>query len=275
MNAVWVIAMKEIRDGIRNRWVAGSILLLTILAVSLLLLGSAPAGSVKADTMAVTVVSLSSLTVYLLPLIALTLSFDALIGEFERGTMLLLLTYPVRRWQIIAGKFSGHLAILAAAVLVGYGLTGVVIGFTGEPGSSAIFAYILMMGSSVLLGAAFIGLGYLVSVLVRERAAAVACAIGMWLGFVVLYDLMLLGIVVADESHNLSQRLFSFMLLVNPTDVYRILNLTGTNVVNAITGMADVAATMELNKSVLIMILAGWVVVPIITVVFLFNRRDL
>jgi Cu-processing system permease protein len=275
VNAVLVIAMKEIRDGIRNRWVIGSILLLTILAVSLLLLGSAPAGSVKAGAMEVTVVSLSSLTVYLLPLIALTLSFDAFIGEFERGTMLLLLTYPVRRWQIIAGKFTGHLAILSAAVLIGYGLTGAVVGYTADSGSSAILSYITMMGSSVLLGAVFIGLGYLVSVLARERATAVACAIGMWLGFVVLYDLMLLGIVVADESHMLNQQLFSLILLANPTDVYRILNLTGTDALKTISGMSDVAATMGLNKSVLIMIMAGWVVVPVFTVGFVFNRRDL
>jgi Cu-processing system permease protein len=275
LNAVSIIAMKEIRDGIRNRWVIGSILLLTVLAVSLLLLGSAPAGSVKADALEVTVVSLSSLTVYLLPLIALTLSFDAFIGEFERGTMLLLLTYPVRRWQIIAGKFIGHLAILSAAVLIGYGLTGVVIGYTAESGSSAILAYIAMMGSSLLLGAVFIGLGYLVSVLVREWATAVACAIGMWLVFVVLYDLMLLGIVVADESHHLNQQLFSLMLLASPTDVYRILNLTGTDALITITGMADVAATMGLNKSALLMIMAGWVVVPVTLVGVLFNRREL
>ena len=70
MNSILTIALKEIRDGIRNRWVIGSILLLTILAVSLMLLQSAPVGSIKADPMAVTVVSLSSLTVYLLPLIA-------------------------------------------------------------------------------------------------------------------------------------------------------------------------------------------------------------
>ena len=73
MNALAVIALKEIRDGIRNRWVISCILVLALLAVSQLLLGSAPGGSLKADPMAVTVVSLSSLSVYLIPLIALML----------------------------------------------------------------------------------------------------------------------------------------------------------------------------------------------------------
>lgn len=275
MNAVATLAMKEIRDAIRNRWVVGSIVLLTLLAVSLLLLGSAPGGSVKADPMAVTVVSLSSLTVYLLPLIALTLSFDALVGEFERGTLLLLLTYPVRRWQIIVGKFIGHAAILSAAVLIGYGMTGAAIGFRGESGPAGVLAYLGMMGASIMLGMVFIGLGYLVSALARERATAVAYAIGLWLGFVVLYDLILLGAVVADDAHALDPRLFSWFLLANPTDVYRIINLTGSHAVQMAAGMAPVAEALQLSKALLVAIMAGWVAAPLAATAILFGRREL
>ena len=127
MTTVMILAGKEIRDGFRNRWVAGSILLLALLALSLSLLGSAPAGGVKASTLSITVASLSSLSVYLLPLIALMLSYDALVGEFERGTMLLLLAYPVARWQVILGKFAGHMAILIVAITIGYGSCGLAI----------------------------------------------------------------------------------------------------------------------------------------------------
>lgn len=275
MNALLTIAMNEIRDGIRNRWVIGSILLLAVLAMSLLLLGSSPVGAVKADTMAVTVVSLSSLTVYLLPLIALTLSFDALIGEFERGTMLLLLTYPVRRWQVVAGKFVGHLAILAIAVLLGYGTAGIAIGLTGDTDRAGIQAYISMMASSLLLGAVFIGLGYVVSIVARERATALAYAVGVWLCFVVLYDLLLLGIVVADEAQNLNQRLVSLLLLINPTDTYRILNLTGTEAVKVVTGMSAVADNLAVGKSTLLTIMVAWIVVPLVATGILFNRKEL
>lgn len=275
MNALLTIAMNEIRDGIRNRWVIGSILLLAVLAMSLLLLGSSPVGAVKADAMAVTVVSLSSLTVYLLPLIALTLSFDALIGEFERGTMLLLLTYPVRRWQVVAGKFVGHLAILAIAVLLGYGTAGIAIGLTGDTDRAGIQAYISMMASSLLLGAVFIGLGYVVSIVARERATALAYAVGVWLCFVVLYDLLLLGIVVADEAQNLNQRLVSLLLLINPTDTYRILNLTGTEAVKVVTGMSAVADNLAVGKSTLLTIMVAWIVVPLVATGILFNRKEL
>ena len=109
MNAVCTIIGKEIRDGLRNRWVLATALLLGALALALGLLGSSPTGTVKADPLAVTVVSLSSLSIFLVPLIAMLLAYDAVVGEVDRGTMALLLSYPVARWQVLVGKFIGHL----------------------------------------------------------------------------------------------------------------------------------------------------------------------
>ncbi|MDH3887933.1 MAG: ABC transporter permease, partial [Gammaproteobacteria bacterium] len=109
MKAIAILALNEFLDGLRNRWVAAAIILLGTTALVLLLVGSAPAGTIRAGALDVSVVSLTSLSVYLLPLIALLLSFDALVGEFEGGTMLLLLTYPVSRWQVVMGKFFGHM----------------------------------------------------------------------------------------------------------------------------------------------------------------------
>ena len=108
---ILIIAGKEIRDGMRNRWVVAITLLLALLALTLAFLGAAPTGAVKVSPLTVTIVSLSSLTIFLLPLIALLLSYDAIVGEIERGTMALLLAYPVARWQVIVGKFLGHVTI--------------------------------------------------------------------------------------------------------------------------------------------------------------------
>src|SRR5690606_6210538 len=77
------LAAQEIRVGLRNRWVMATTVLLAALSLSLVLLGSAPTGVVKADPLAVVVVSLASLTIFLVPLIALLLSFDAIVGEHE------------------------------------------------------------------------------------------------------------------------------------------------------------------------------------------------
>jgi Cu-processing system permease protein len=121
MRQIALIAGKELRDGLRNRWVLAVTLLLALFALTLSFLGAAPTGSVKVSPLAVTIVSLSSLSIFLLPMIALLLSYDAIIGEWERGTLGLLLAYPVARWQVMLGKFAGHVGILAIATVLGYG----------------------------------------------------------------------------------------------------------------------------------------------------------
>ena len=87
MSPILIIAQKEIRDNLRNRWVIAATMLMFVLALALGFLGSAPTGSVKIDPLTVTVVSLSSLSIFLIPLIAMLMAYDALIGEIERGTM--------------------------------------------------------------------------------------------------------------------------------------------------------------------------------------------
>ncbi len=274
MRTITAFAVQEIRHGLRNRWVAAAILLLAGLSLSLALLGSAPIGTVKASPLSVTAASLASLSVYLLPLIALMLAYDAVVGESERGTMLLLLAYPVARWQVILGKYLGHCAILLIAILIGYGGAALLIVALSGGDAGDWQAYLALMASSMLLGAAFVGLGYLVSTLVRERATAAGLAIGLWLLLVVLYDLALLGLLMADQNQSIGQGLFTALMLANPTDAYRILNLTGFEGVRQVTGMAGLFEGAAPGVGVLLASLGAWLVVPLAAATFIFTRRE-
>ena len=275
MKAILILAVNEFLDGLRNRWVAAAIILLGSTALVLLLVGSAPTGTIRAGALDISVVSLTSLSVYLLPLIALLLSFDALVGEFERGTMLLLLTYPVARWQVVMGKFFGHMMILLVAVVVGYGGAAVITLLFTDNGVEGWQAYVSMMGSTLLLGAVFIALGYLVSVLVRERSTAAGAAIVLWLVFVVLYDLALFGLLLADHEQRIGQTLFSALMLVSPADTYRVLNLTAFDSVGQIAGIAGVAARSGFGVSLLLGLMSAWVVLPLAATMAVFHRREL
>ncbi|HHJ36440.1 MAG TPA: ABC transporter permease [Gammaproteobacteria bacterium] len=267
--------MKELRDGLRNRWIAAAIIVLGTLALVLSLLGSAPTGSIKASAMDISVISLASLSVYLIPLIALMLSFDALVGEFERGTMMLLLTYPVTRWQVIMGKFLGHVLILFIAIFAGYGGAMLILALFTDASLEGWQAYVSMMSSSLALGAIFIALGYLVSVLVKERATAAGTAIGLWLVFVVLYDLVLFGTLLIDEGQLIGQQLFSMLMLISPTDTYRILNLSMFDGVSQAAGIAGVASEAGMSSTLLISIMLLWIIVPLAATLMVFQKREL
>ncbi len=51
MRSILIVARKEIQEGLRNRWVLATTLLLAALALTLTFLGSAPTGNVGADAL--------------------------------------------------------------------------------------------------------------------------------------------------------------------------------------------------------------------------------
>jgi Cu-processing system permease protein len=276
MKGLLLVAGKEIREGMRNRWVVAATLLLAALALTLAFLGAAPAGRVGAGALEVVVVSLSSLSIFLLPLIALLISHDAIVGEMERGTMLLLLSYPLTRWQVVVGKFLGHVAILGAATLVGYGAAAVALALAGEAiAADSWRAFALMIGSTVLLGAAFVALGTFVSAMVEARGTAAGIAVGLWLLSVLIWDMALLGLLVADQGQTIGAAMLDALLLLNPADAYRLFNLAGLPNVGQLSGMGGIAEGSGLSAPVLLGALGAWVLVPLAGAIAVFARREL
>lgn len=276
MNNIAIIARKEIQEGMRNRWVLATTLLLATLALSMAFLGSAPTGSaVGASALDVVIVSLSSLTIFLIPLIALLISHDAIVGEMERGTMLLLLSYPLSRAQVVLGKFLGQLAILAFATFFGYGIAALALMATGAgAGAESWRAFATLVGSSILLGAVFIAIGFLASALVRERSTAAGIAIGVWLFFVLIYDAALLALLVFDQGQSIGTAVLNSLLLFNPADSYRLLNF-GTGQAGALTGMGGMAGNATLGFLTLLLSLGLWTVIPLALSMLVFSRKEL
>ena len=273
---VLIIAAKEIHQAIRNRWVLAATLVLAGLALSLTFLGSAPTGTVGVRALDVVIVSLSSLTIFLIPLIALLISHDAIVGDMERGTMLLLLSYPVARWQVLIGKFLGHLAVLAFATCLGYGIAAAALIATGSRiDFDSLAAFAAMIGSSVLLGAVFVAIGYLVSALMPDRGTAAGICIGLWLLLVLIYDMALLGLLAVDQGRTLSAVGLDALLLLNPTDVYRLFNLTSFANVSTFAGMAGLAQSTTLSSRMLLTALLFWTFVPLVLAAAAFSRREL
>ena len=277
MNRIWTLITKEARDGFRNRWVIMITLVMTGLALMLSFLGSAPTGTTSISPLAVTVVSLSSLSIFFIPLIALLLAYDSIVGEAERGTLILLLTHPVSRTEVIIGKFIGHLFLLTIAIVVGYGVAGLTISLTGEAGFAGQEwdSFIRLLISSVLLGAVFLSVGYVISAGLRERGTAAAVAIGVWLLFVLLYDMGLLALLASDGGTAINGSVVKWLMLLNPTDSYRMFNLTSSEATALLSGMAGLSADNRASDTSLILMMLAWVIVPLTAACALFKRRQL
>ncbi|WP_461536504.1 ABC transporter permease subunit [Spongorhabdus nitratireducens] len=275
MNALLIVAGKEYQDGLRNRWLLAIAVILALLAIGLAVFGAAAAGQSGFAPVATTIASLASLAVFIVPLIALMLAYDALVGEAENGTLLLLLTYPLSRDQLLLGKWLGHGAILATSTILGFGSAAVMMGLFSDTGwTGLIQPFLLLILSSILLGWCFIGIAYLVSAVVQEKSKAAGLALVIWLLFVLIFDMGLLGILVATGGQ-ISGELFPWLLLLNPTDIFRLLNLQGLGGEQALTGLMSVASGGIFPAWGLIGAMLTWLLLPVSIALICFRRRAL
>lgn len=274
MHETMTVAGKEFRDGLRNRWVVAITLAFAALAVALSWFGAAASGEVGFTRVSTTIASLASLAVFLIPLIALMLAYDSIVGEDERGTLLLLLTYPISRTELLFGKFLGHAAIMALSTLLGFGLAAFIIVVADADASAGAVSgpFALFIFSAMLLGWCFLALAYLISVVAREKARAAGLALLCWFALVLIYDLVLLGVLVGTEGR-IHEGVFQALLLANPTDLFRLINLTGFEDVAEASGMLAVAAKSGWSVPALLALMLGWVLVPLGVAAVLFRAR--
>lgn len=104
--------------------------------------------------------------VYLLFVPAVTMRLWA--EERKLGTMELLLTFPVKDWEVVLGKFLASFGFLAVSLLCTLPLALVVISL-GNPDNGALVGGYL---GSLLLGGTFLALGLWISALTSNQIIA-------------------------------------------------------------------------------------------------------
>jgi Cu-processing system permease protein len=254
------IAGKEFWDRIRNRWVLAVALVFTAFALVIAYFGAAQQGAVGFRSIDLTIASLVSLVIYLIPLIALVLGFDAIVGERERGSLDLLLSMPITRLELLLGKYFGLAAALAFSTVAGFGLVAIVL--SARLDLNALFHYFGFMLSSVLLGCAFLSLAVMLSVFAADRTRASGLAIATWFFFVLVFDLLLLGALVVTGGQ-WGGEILPYLLLANPADVFRILNIFSLDDVRTLYGLATVFPRALADPWLLGLVMLAWIVVPL------------
>jgi len=257
---VATLAGKEFRDRMRNRWVLAVALVFAVFSLVITYFGGAQQGQVGLRSIEFTIASLVSLVIYLIPLIALLLGFDAIVGERERGSLDLLLALPITRFELLLGKYLGLAAALTLSTVVGFALDAVLL--YRQFGWPGLYHYLGFMVSSVLLGLAFLSLAMLLSVLTRERTRASGLAIALWFGFVLVFDLLLLGLLVASGGEFGGQAL-AYVLLLNPADVFRILNVFSLDQMRSLYGLTSIVPPALANPWLMGGAMLAWITAPL------------
>ncbi len=178
---------------------------------------------------------------FLVPLIAIGLSFDAINGEFNRRTLSRVLAQPIYRDALLLGKFLAGfftLALVLTAIwllIIGMGIFGLGLPPSGEETARAL----VFLVATIFYGGIWLALGMVFSTVFRQPATAALAAIAVWIVFTFFW-----GIIVGLATQALSPAQFeSAQQLIAAADLERNLARISPNTlyVEATIGMLNPA----------------------------------
>jgi Cu-processing system permease protein len=233
---VLAFAAQELVLAVRSRWTQIFAVVFGTLAFAVAASGYILSGGHGVQDFARTSVSLVQLVILLVPLTALLVGVMTL--SPEPGAAELVYSQPVGRGTILIGRLLGQFLALAAAQALGFGAAGAAISW--DAGDEGVGRFLLLAAGSLVLTGIFLGIAALVAAgTPGRRARALAVALAVWFGVVVLYDVAALGAASLLRSGTAS-RLLIVSVLVNPVDAVRTGTLLGIEGVTAF-GSASLA----------------------------------
>lgn len=273
LGSIWTIARKELRDALHNRWFLLYTLAFSGLSLGLSALAMSGSGMTGFAGFGRTAASLVNLVLLIVPLMALTVGAQSLAGEQERKTMAYLLSQPVTRLEVYAGKYLGLTLSLFASLLAGFGLSGLALALNGS-GAADPWGYVVLVALAFVLSLVMLSVGFLISALTRRAGVAVGIGLFLWLTFVFLGDLGMMGTAVAMRMPIAS--LF-WMALANPLQLFKMSAILNINATLDVLGPAGIYAMQEYGKAlplILLGVMALWVVLPALAAFVRFARRN-
>ena len=270
--AVRPLIVKELKDAVANRWLLSYAVVLAALGTAAAATGIGSSSGLALQAYGRTTATLMNLCLLLSPLVAVLMGASAIAGERDRGTLEHLLAQPLTRSALVLAKHAGLLAALTAATCAGFLPAGLMIAWHAGP--AVVGNYLLFPGIAALVGASMLGVGVLISVSSRTAVQSQGAGVFVWFGFVLLYDLVLMGVLAAG---NVPVQLLGFSLAANPVDAARVLGVLSLEPDLYLLGPAGAYLTARLSRAgaawVLLGSLALWASAPLGLAVLKFRIR--
>jgi Cu-processing system permease protein len=272
-SALLTIARQEIRINARNRWIVLFAGVFGILALAISYLGLVTEGYAGIQGFERTTASLLSLTLYLIPLLALTITTLSLTAD--RGATELLFSQPVARHQILLGKMLGLFCSIATAMLIGFGAAATLIAI--EAGTDGFVRFAGFLAITLLLVLACLALGALLAIVSRGRAQALGLALLAWFFLVMLYDLVIVGAGFLLKERVANMLVF-LSLFGNPVDAARVGGLISVGGVTSFgaagAGLLKFLGGPGRGEVALVLTMIGWTIGPIAIACRILRRQD-
>ncbi|QZP36603.1 ABC transporter permease [Halobaculum magnesiiphilum] len=278
------VARKDFQDAVRSRWLLGlTAFFVLLVSVVVYLVRPGEGQTLSTSALLGSVFIRDALVTTLIPLIALVVSYNAVVGERETGSLKLLLALPHSRSDVVFGKVAGRAGAIAVPVSVGFLLPALVAAI--GPLSLRPFTFLGYILLTLLLSAAFVAIAVGFSSAVSSNRLAIGGAVGLYFLFVPLWGAiqfplrLYLGMGGGPSWLPISgSSLLELLRLVNPTGSFKIVSgefVTGTLFAAGQAGSqaaGQYATSTELLAFGMLML---WLLVPPLLGLLRFEGADL
>lgn len=262
MNTVAKVARYQARDVLRSRWLASYAIFFLAVTEGLLRFAGGDAR---------TILSLTSIMLYVVPLV--TLVFATVYLYNAREFTELLLAQPVSRRRLFYGLYLGLALPLVVALLVGVCGPFLLHGFD-DPQQRGMLA--ALIGAGAALTMIFTAVAFCIALWCDDRLKGLGSAIAIWMLCAVVYDGLVMAIVAAFSDYPLERAMLG-LTLANPIDLARVTLLLQLDV-SALMGYTGAVFQQFLGGAIGTLVAAGaltlWMAAPIALGVRAFRRKD-
>ena len=216
MSRLALAARLDVAESLRARWFLLYALAFGGIIAVLMALGVTESRVMGFTGLSRLLVTYLQLTMAILPIFILISTVRSVAGDREAGIFEYMLALPVPLSAWYWGRFAGRFIVVLLPVLLAMALA---VAWGAIRGADVPWMTCLIYSGLLLsLSICFLGLGFLISAIVRSSDVAQSAAFALWLVLIVFIDLVLLGIMLRQR---VSPDLVVAISLLNPLQVFR------------------------------------------------------
>ncbi|WP_435063455.1 ABC transporter permease [Halobaculum sp. EA56] len=277
------VARKDFQDAVRSRWLLGlTAFFVLLVSVVVYLVRPGEGQTLSTSALLGSIFVRDALVTTLIPLIALVVSYNAVVGERESGSLKLLLALPHSRADVVFGKVVGRAGAIAVPVSVGFLLPALVAAI--GPLSLQVGTFLGYILLTLLLSSAFVAIAVGFSSAVASNRLAIGGAVGLYFLFVPLWGAiqfplrLYLGTGGPGWLPIAGSELLRLLRLINPTGSFKIVSgeFVGGLLFAAGRGGTEAAGQYGTQMEIAAFaMLAAWLLVPPLLGLWRFEGEDL
>lgn len=189
--SVAAVVRKDVKESIRKGSFLATALLFALVSGFWAAIQHVPQMTSNSDVPTSTLALLNSMgqpMAFFVPMLGLGISYDAIVGERDSGSIKITLGLPNSRRDVVLGKFIGRCAVLSVAILSGYSVVAGLALATYE--SFAAVKFVLYTVLTVFYGVVYVAIGIGFSSVMKSQYAAFGGAVGLYAFFQLGWDIV-------------------------------------------------------------------------------------